>query len=63
MTKGFLLTAVKNNGYQLAAHSNGSGEIEGLPLMKQMLEWYSRVIAHRRAGDRMEFGEEYYLYH
>lgn len=63
MTNGFLLTAVKNNGYQLAARSNDVGGTEGLALMKQMLEWYSRVIAHRRAGDKLEFGEEYYLYH
>ncbi len=63
MTNGFLLTAVKNNGYQLAARSEGSGEIEGLSLMKQMLEWYSRVVAHRHAGDKLEFGGEYYLYH
>ena len=66
ITKGFLLTAVKNNGnngYQLAASSDGGGGTEGLPLMRQMLEWYSQVIAHRRTGDKLEFSEEYYLYH
>ena len=61
MTNGFLLTAVKNDRHQLVADGDGGG-IDGLPLMKQMLAWYSRVIAHRRAGDKLEFGEQYYLY-
>jgi hypothetical protein len=63
LPNNFLLTAEKNYGYQLAARGDSSGGIEKLPLARQLLAWYSRYIAHRRAGDKMEFGDEYYLYH
>jgi hypothetical protein len=63
MTNGYWLTAVKNDGHQLAARSDGRDAMGELPLVKQMLEWYGRDIAHRRPGDKLEFGGEYYLYH
>lgn len=34
----------------------------GSPVLKKMLGWYSRHIAHRRAGDKLELGEKYFLY-
>ena len=32
------------------------------PVLRKMLDWYSRHIAHRRAGDKLELGEKYFLY-
>jgi hypothetical protein len=61
MTNKFWLTAVKQDGYQLVASNDEDGN-DGAPLAKQMLGWYSRVIAHRRTGDRMDFDAQYYLY-
>lgn len=62
MTNSFWLTATeKRAGYQQVATSAGDG-MERLPLAGQMLAWYSRAIAHRRAGDKLDIGEQYYLY-
>ena len=61
MTNTFWLTATKQDGRKLVASTGGDG-IDGPPLAKQLLGWYSRVIAHRRAGDRMDFDAQYYLY-
>jgi hypothetical protein len=63
MTNGFWLTAAseKRAGYQLVAASAGN-EMQQVPLAGQMLAWYNRAIAHRRAGDKLDVGEQYYLY-
>jgi hypothetical protein len=63
LAQSFWLTAEKNSSLQLAAGTTGRDELDWLPFMRQMLHWYSQVITHRRAGDKLEFGEQYYLYH
>jgi len=55
----FLLTAETKNGCQLGAR----GGIERLPLIKQLLGWYGRLIVHRGVRNELEFGDECYLYH
>ena len=55
-----LLTAVASPpAGHLIARSQATG---GSPLMEKMLAWYSRTIAHRRAGDKLDFADNYYLY-
>lgn len=61
MTNTFWLTAAKQEGHKLVA-GTGESSIAGPPLAKQLLGWYSRTIAHRRAGDKMDFEAQYYLY-
>lgn len=61
MTNKYWLTAglEKRDGYQMVADNGKSKE---WPLFKAMLGWYSRVIARRRPGDKMDFAAQYYLY-
>ncbi len=61
MTNKYWLTAVpgKRDGYQMVADN---GKSEEWPLFKEMLGWYSRAIARRRPGDKMDFAAQYYLY-
>lgn len=61
MANKYWLTAVpeKRDGYQMIA---GSNEKEDWSLFKQILGWYSRTIARRRPGDKMDMAAQYYLY-
>ena len=55
-----LLTAVESpQAGHLIARSQATS---GSPLMEKMLAWYSQTIAHRRAGDKLDFADNYYLY-
>lgn len=55
-----LLTAVESpRAGHLIARSQATG---GSPLMEKMLAWYSQTIAHRRAGDKLDFADNYFLY-
>ena len=54
------LTAVENSQPgQLLARSQAP---ERPPVIENALNWYSRTIAHRRAGDKLDFGDTYFLY-
>ena len=61
ITNAFWLTSIKQGGHKLVGSTGDSG-IDGPPLAKQLLGWYSRAIAHRRAGDRLDFSAQYYIY-
>ena len=61
--ENFWLTAETNRSFQLVGRTAGMDDNGGPPLIGQMLQWYSRSIAHRRAGDKLDFGENYYVYH
>lgn len=61
-TNRFIITEVKpSSSVHLVAHLDARES--GNAWMKQALAWYSRVIAHRRAGDKVEVeGTDFYLY-
>jgi hypothetical protein len=54
-----MLTAVNPPAGQILAQSGQPGG--RLPVLKELLGWYSRHIANRRAGDKLEVGDEYFL--
>jgi hypothetical protein len=63
VTNVFWLTATAANGHKLAAASTGGDNvIDNAPVIAVPLRWYSRFIAHRRPGDKMEVAGKYYLY-
>jgi hypothetical protein len=58
----FLLSAVPLAGdWPLAARS-GNDPLQSLPLLHGALDWFSKTIARRAPGDRMDLAETYYLY-
>lgn len=59
-SKRIMLTAVTPPAGKTIAQTGNTDDRS--PALKKLLGWYSRYIAHRRAGDRLEFGEKYFLY-
>ena len=59
-SKRMILTVGTPPPGKTVAQTGNSGN-ESLAL-KKLLGWYSRYIAHRRAGDKLEIGEKYFLY-
>lgn len=63
VTNVFWLTAAAAQGYKLAAAStDGDNAIDKAPVIAAPLKWYSRFVARRRPGDKLEVAEKYYLY-
>jgi len=58
-TPRMILTAVQPGAGTVAGTSQASN---GNPIQRALLEWYSRFIAHRRPGDKLEVGDKYFLY-
>ena len=58
--KRVILTAVAPPSEKTIAQTGGTDD--GDRVFKKLLGWYARHIAHRRAGDKLELGEKYFLY-
>lgn len=63
-TNAFWLTSASppQGGHHLVAGDSGDAEPGRAPLIGKLLNWYTRSVAHRRQGDKMDFGAKYYLY-
>jgi len=59
----FLLSAKPLPGEWTLAAQSQHDPLESMPFMRPALDWFSKHIAHRAAGDRLEVAEIYYLYH
>lgn len=57
-TNAYVLTANHPPAGKLAVEWDG--RMTGDSWMKRILAWFDRVIAHRRPGDKIEVGAEYY---
>jgi hypothetical protein len=57
--KRAILTAAVQPPEKVLARMTGTDDTA--PVMKALLGWYASHIAQRRAGDKLEFGEQYFL--
>ena len=58
--KRMFLTATARTSEKMLAQTDGTDSTS--PALKKLLDWYASHIAHRRVGDKLDIGEQYFLY-